>query len=169
MKKILVLLLIPMVFMFVGCSSKNNSNSTADLPSTTEIGNTEEPSTNPIEKKCVYATINNQVLEVVLEDNSSADALLEKLKDGDVIVAMHDYGNFEKVGSLGFTLPRNDTNITTTPGDVILYQGSQITIYYDENTYSFTKLGHIDITQSELKTIFGNGDVEVVFSSENNK
>lgn len=97
------------------------------------------------------------------------DALLEKLKDGNVIVAMHDYGNFEKVGSLGFSLPRNDTNITTIPGDVILYQGNQITIYYDENTWNFTKLGHIDITQSGLKSILGHSDVEVVFSLENKK
>lgn len=167
MKKILVLLLIPMLFLFAGCSSNNNLSSTTNLPSTTVIGNTEEPSTNPIEKKYVYATINNQVLEIALEDNSSAEALLEKLKDGDIVVAMHDYGNFEKVGSLGFTLPRNDTSITTTPGDVILYQGNQITIYYDENTYSFTKLGHIDISQVELKTILGDGNVEVVFSLEN--
>lgn len=94
---------------------------------------------------------------------------LKKLKDGDIIVAMHDYGNFEKVGSLGFTLPRNDISITTTPGDVILYQENQITIYYDENTWNLTKLGHIDITQSELKTILCDGDVEVVFSLENKK
>ena len=69
MKKLIVLLLIPMLFMFVGCSSNNTSSSTADLPSTTENGNTKEPTINPIEKKYVYATINNQVLEIALEDN----------------------------------------------------------------------------------------------------
>lgn len=166
MKKLIVLLLSPMLFMFVGCSSNNTSSSTADLPSTTENGNTEEPTINPIEKKYVYATINNQVLEIALEDNSSVDALLEKLNDGDVIVVMHDYGNFEKAGSLGFTLPRKDANITTTQGDVILYQGNQITIYYDENTWNFIKLGHIDISHAELMSILGSDDVKVVFSIE---
>lgn len=86
--------------------------------------------------------------------------------DGDVIVAMHDYGNFEKAGSLGFTLPRKDANITTTQGDVILYQGNQITIYYDENTWNFIKLGHIDISHAELMSILGSDDVKVVFSIE---
>ena len=82
---------------------------------------------------------------------------------------MHDYGSFEKVGSLGFSLPKNDTNITTIPGDVILYQGNQITIYYDENTWNFTKLGNIDISQDELKAVLGDGDVEVDFSLENKR
>ena len=73
-------------------------------------------------------------------------------------------GSFEKVGSLGTDLPRNDEDITTTTGDVILYQGNQITIYYDENRWNFTKLGHIDIGQDELKTILGSGDVTVILS-----
>ena len=78
---------------------------------------------------------------------------------------MSDYANFEKVGPLGFSLPRNDKSITTTPGDIILYQGNQITIYYDTNTWNFTKLGKIEnLTQKELKEILGNGDVTVTFS-----
>ena len=77
---------------------------------------------------------------------------------------MHDYGSFEKVGPLGTTIPRNDEDITTTPGDVILYQGNQITIYYDENRWDFTKLGHIDIGQDELKAVLGSGDVTVILS-----
>lgn len=176
MKRLLILFLISIVFLFVGCSSNNGStNNATNNSSTTNTetpSQTGEPSTainDEVNAKYMYATINNTVLEIKLENNSSAETMLEKLKDGDVIVAMHDYGNFEKVGSLGFSLPRNDTNITTIPGDVILYQGNQITIYYDENTWNFTKLGHIDITQSELKSILGDGDVEVVFSLENKK
>ena len=77
---------------------------------------------------------------------------------------MSDYGNFEKIGALGTTLPRNDTQITTSAGDIILYQGNQITIYYDKNSWNFTLLGKIDgVTQAELKTILGKGNVTVVF------
>ena len=98
----------------------------------------------------------------VLEDNSSAKALIEKLNSGPVTIAMHDYGNFEKVGPLPWELPRNDTSITTVPGDVILYQGNQITIYYDENTWNFTRLARIENTSKEaLLKAFGNGDVSV--------
>ena len=109
--------------------------------------------------------VNGTELIATLEDNSSAQALTELLKQGDITVDMSDYGNFEKVGNLPQSLPKNDEKITTVPGDIILYQGNKITIYYDENTWDFTKLGHIDnITQEELKTLLGDGDVTVSLS-----
>ena len=113
----------------------------------------------------LYIKIDNKILTVALENNSSVNELVEKLKQEDITIEMSDYANFEKVGSLGFSLPRNDKDITTMPGDIILYQGNQITIYYDTNTWNFTKLGKIEnITQKELKEILGNGDVTVTFS-----
>ena len=106
-----------------------------------------------------------------LADNSSATAFYELLKKGPLTVDMHDYGSFEKVGPLGTSLPRNDTQITTTAGDIILYQGNQITIYYDTNSWNFTRLGKVvstssttTITQAELKKILGKGDVTAVFN-----
>ena len=99
-----------------------------------------------------------------LVDNSSAAAFYELLKKGPVAIKMRDYGSFEKVGPLGTTLPRNDTQITTTAGDIILYQGNQITIYYDTNSWNFTRLGKVDgVTQAQLKKILGKGDVSAVF------
>ncbi len=72
----------------------------------------------------------------------------------------------EKVGDLGVTLPRNDENITTSAGDLILYQGNQFVIYYDTNHWSLTRLGKIDnITTQELKNILGKSDVTVKLSS----
>lgn len=104
-------------------------------------------------------------LNATLADNSSATAFYELLKKGPLTVDMHDYGSFKKVGSLGTTLPRNDTQITTTAGDIILYQGNQITIYYDTNSWNFTRLGKVDgVTQAELKKILGKGDVTAIFS-----
>ena len=112
-----------------------------------------------------YIHVNDAVLTVKAENNSSSEALLQLLEAGDITISMHDYGSFEKVGPLGTTIPRNDEDITTTPGDVILYQGNQVTIYYDENRWDFTKLGHIDIGQDELKEILGSGDVTVTLSA----
>lgn len=115
----------------------------------------------------IYIKVNNRTLTVLLEDNSSAKALVEKLKQKDITINMSDYGNFEKVGELGFSLPRNDRQITTEAGDLILYQGNSITIYYDTNSWNFTKLGRIiNLTQNELKEILGKGDVTVTFSLE---
>ena len=110
-------------------------------------------------------SVNGTELTATLEDNSSAQALTELLKQSNITVDMSDYGNFEKVGNLPQSLPKNDEKITTVPGDIILYQGNKITIYYAENTWDFTKLGHINnITQEELKTLLGDGDVTVSLS-----
>ena len=111
-------------------------------------------------------SVNGTELTATLEDNSSAQALTELLKQGNITVDMSDYGNFEKVGNLPQSLPKNDEKITTVPGDIILYQGNKITIYYAENTWDFTKLGHIDnITQEELKALLGGGEVTVTLSN----
>lgn len=113
----------------------------------------------------IYAYIGDEVLEIQPERNSSAMALIDLLGQGDLTMNLHDYGGFEKVGPLGSSLPRNDEQITTEPGDVILYQGNQITIYYDVNSWSFTRLGKVQgKTQEELKAILGSGSVSVRFS-----
>ena len=100
-----------------------------------------------------------------LEDNESAEAFLQKLgEEGQITVELHDYGNFEKVGPLPWDLPRSDEEITTKPGDIILYQGNQITIYYDQNTWTFTKLATIeDVTREELLEVFGPEETTVTF------
>ncbi len=97
---------------------------------------------------------------VKLEDNSSSKALLEKLKEGNVTSNANDYNNFEKVGELGFNLPTNDKQITTKPGDVILYQGNNICLYYNTNSWNFTKLGEVtNVDSTELKSILGDGSI----------
>ena len=109
--------------------------------------------------------INNYELTATLVDNSSTQALIEKLKESDITINMNDYGNMEKVGQLDFSLPRNDQNITTESGDLILYQGNNFVIYYDTNNWSLTKLGKIDnVDKSQLKNILGSGSVIVTLS-----
>lgn len=113
----------------------------------------------------ILLSVGENELTATLADNPSAAAFAELLKKGPLTVAMEDYANFEKVGPIGTTLPRTDTEITTEPGDIILYLGTNITIYYDHNTWNFTRLGHIDeIAQEELKTVLGAGNVTVTFS-----
>ena len=121
--------------------------------------------TDETDDKTISIQIGDNTITATLEDNSSAQAFYELLKDGPVTVDMTDYGNFEKVGPLPTSLPRNDEQITTEPGDIILYQGNSITIYYDTNTWSFTRLGKVNgLSQSELKAILGTGGITAVFS-----
>ena len=117
---------------------------------------------------CVLVVdVNGTSFYAQLEDNPSAEALKEKLNAGPVTVEMRDYGGFEKVGDLPWELPRSDTQITTQPGDVILYQGNQITVYYAENTWNFTRLARIgSATKEALLAALGDGDVSVTFSLE---
>lgn len=110
-------------------------------------------------------TIGSTVLEATLADNSTAKALMTLLTKGPITISMKDYGNMEKVGPLPQSLPRNDKQITTEAGDLILYQGNSFVIYYAPNSWNFTKLGKIQgITAQELKKILGNGDVSVTLS-----
>ena len=80
--------------------------------------------------------VNNSVLEVKLEDNEATKSLVGRLKNGNISVDANEYGGFEKVGNLGFSLPRNDKGITTSAGDIVLYQGNQISLFYNSNSWS---------------------------------
>ena len=108
-------------------------------------------------------TVGDYELLATFEDNSCAEEFQDLLAQGPVTIEMEDYGGFEKVGPLGTTLARSDTSITTEPGDVILYQGNQITIYYGVNSWNFTRLARID-DPADLKEKLGDGTVQVTFS-----
>jgi hypothetical protein len=113
----------------------------------------------------LYLHIGQQVLTAALTDNSSTAALKELLAGGPLTIEMSDYGGFEKVGSFGRSLPRNDTRITAGPGDLILYQGNSFVIFYGSNAWSYTRLGKINgVSQSELRNILGSGNVTVTLS-----
>ena len=117
------------------------------------------------EEDFMRITVGDRVLTAVLADNSSAEALKEILMAGPLTIDMSDYGNMEKVGPIGQSLPTNDEQITTGPGDIILYMGNSLVIYYDTNSWNFTRLGKIqDVTQAELKEILGGGNVTVTLS-----
>lgn len=111
----------------------------------------------------IIINVNEHDLGVRLSGNSSAQALYNKLAEGPITVKAEDYGGFEKVGELDFKLPENNTNLTTKVGDLILYQGNKLSLYYGENTYELTKLGEVDYAlQPELKSILGDGAVTMV-------
>ena len=111
--------------------------------------------------------VNDTTFTATLEENSSAKAFAEFLAQGDMTLDMHDYGSFEKVADLPRSFPRNDTQIDTDAGDIILYQGNSITIYYDKNSWNFTRLARIDnVNKKRLQQILGKGNVKATFSVE---
>lgn len=155
------LLVILVLFSFFGCVGKDTDvpDQNSQTENNTDKQDKYESSGEAVMKEIIIE-VNDRELKVALENNSSSEALAEKLKDQNIVVYAHDYGSFEKVGDLGFSLPRNDRQITTKPGDLILYQGNQLTLYYDTNSWSFTKLGEVtNINRDELRNILGSGDV----------
>ena len=98
---------------------------------------------------------------VAWEDNASVAALRELAAEG-LTIEMSMYGGFEQVGSIGKSLPRNDKQMTTAAGDIVLYSGSNIVVFYGSNSWSYTKLGHItDKTASQIRELLSDGDVTI--------
>ena len=119
----------------------------------------------------MYITIDGKTLPVTMVDNAATQTLMAALQEGDITYEAHDYGGFEKVGALGRSLPSSDTQITTQAGDVILYNDNQIVLFYGSNSWSYTRLGHIEYTSQEelesfLKAGQGNITVKLSLSSE---
>ena len=129
------------------------------------LGTLELESSSSAEDNTLYLTVNGHTLTAALEENSSAQALRELLADGPLTIDMSDYGGMEKVGPLGADLPRNDEQITAGPGDLILYQGNRLVLYYDRNDWSLTRLGKVnDVSEQELRDILGTGGVSVTLA-----
>ena len=128
----------------------------ADVP-----GNPEQEETE------MKMTIDGTPVPVAWEDNESVEALRDLVKDEPLTIQMSMYSTFEQVGSLGTSLPRNDVQTTTEAGDIVLYSGNQIVIFYGSNSWAYTRFGKItDKTASEMAELLGNGDVSITISLE---
>lgn len=154
MKKLLIALCLALItcFAFAGCDNCNHASNESGEEITE-----------------MYLTINGNKLKVTLEDNSATRALVEILKQGDIVYTANDYGGFEKVGALGHTLPTSDKELTTQAGDVMLYLGNQIVLFYGSNEWSYTRLGEMEgYSVSEHRTFLcaGEGSVQVTISLE---
>ena len=115
----------------------------------------------------VLLKVGGNTMTATLTDNEATRELTKLLEQGDIAIRMSDYGGFEKVGALPQSLPTSNTQITTEPGDIMLYQGNQMVIFYGSNSWSYTRLGKIDgATESNLRQFLGNGDIVLTLSLE---
>ena len=113
----------------------------------------------------IRVTAGERTRTATLADNASAAAFRGLLAKGPLTIRMHDYGGFEKVGPLETSIVRSDEDIAAVPGDIILYQGDKVTVYYGKNRWEFTRLGHIDgATGENMRAFLGDADPEVTFS-----
>ncbi len=110
--------------------------------------------------------VGDSVFTATLERNSAVDALVDMMQQAPVTIRMSDYAGFEKVGSLGTSLPASNRQTTTQSGDIVLYQGNQIVIFYGSNAWSYTRLAKID-DLAGWEEALGSGDVTVTLSLAN--
>ena len=113
--------------------------------------------------------IGDTKVNVDWEDNQAVEKLRDMAKDGDITIQMSMYGGFEQVGSIGQSLPRDDKQTTTSSGDIVLYSGNQMVVFYGSNSWSYTRLGHIsDKDEAEMADLLSQGDVTITISTEDN-
>lgn len=166
-RTIIFLISLIIISTLVACGKSNNTPTpTTGEPSTTITTPSDDNSTTK-EDETDYMKltlkINDIEVDVIWTDNDSVRALKNLAKDG-LTINMSKYGGFEQVGSIGSTLPSADTRITTNPGDIVLYSSNQIVLFFDSNTWSYTKLGHINLSKSELTDLLGDEDVVITLN-----
>ncbi len=171
-------LLLLLVLMMTACSSDAAPNyepadSTHTAIPSFESKESEEPSAKEEETQKEEHTmkmkleIGDHIFSASLEENSSVDALKELLADGPLTLHMADYAGMEKGADLGSVLPQNNEQMHTQAGDIILYLGKTLVIYYDTNSWSLTPIGKIEnVNAKELRKVLGTGDVTVTVSIE---
>lgn len=125
----------------------------------------EEEQSQEIQTDNLQMMIGGVPVSVAWEDNDAVRELKELCKDQPLTIQMSMYGGFEQVGSIGYNLPQNDVQTTTSAGDIVLYSGNQLVVFYGSNTWAYTRLGHItDKTAEELTALLSNGNVTITLT-----
>ena len=139
----------------VESEAQSDSTSASQIESPAEA----ESQAENMEDHTMKLTIGDVEVPVIWEKNDSVNALAELVKESPLTIQMSMYGGFEQVGPIGQSIVRDDKQTTTEAGDIVLYSGNQVVIFYGSNAWAYTRLGHVDLPQNELEELLGNGDV----------
>lgn len=173
MKTITLIPLLLLAFLSIAACNPDNEEPAPDVPEQTQPEAPDEPGDDdgngedPMENGKIKLTVNGNSFTATLEANEAVEALKERLAREPIQIRMDDYGDMEKVGALGFSLPRNDVRTTTSAGDMVLYQGNSVVLFYGSNTWSYTRLGRVDgvsTREQMLDLLGGKGSVTITFS-----
>ena len=178
-KELLGIISLALIFGFLlaGCSRASAEEGDSKIvpaasaftgqPDTENMKQEPEGETDMSAQTYLQMKIGETLAEVEWEDNGSVEALKELCRETPLTIQMSMYGGFEQVGSIGQSLPREDSQTTTQAGDIVLYSGNQIVVFYGSNAWAYTRLGHItDKSAADLEELLGNGDVTLTLSIE---
>lgn len=190
MKKVIILcMLLVLVFSLSACGTSESESEPettvlSELPAETETStetetppvskNEEQTNNSPaqdnsqgeveeIKEMKLNIQIGDTTFYATLEKNSAVDAFIEMMKQAPVVIEMSDYSGFEKVGPLGQSLPTSNSQMATQAGDIVLYSGNQIVMFYGNHSWSYTKIAKIDDLSGWAEAL-GSDDVTVTFS-----
>lgn len=110
--------------------------------------------------------IGDTIVPVIWEDNPSVAELTRRAAEGSICIEMNLYGGWEQVGSLGYSISRDDVQLTANSGDIMLYCGNQVVLFYGSNSWSYTKLGHIDLPDDQVRDLLSADAVTVMLSAQ---
>lgn len=162
MKKMIRFIMVLAMIMGITACGNTAQLSEKDRAST-ERTNTEK--TEDITAMKMNVTIGEQSFTAVLEDNAAAHEFVEMMEEEPISIDMDDYSGFEKVGSLGKSLTADNQQMTTQAGDIVLYSGNQIVMFYGSNSWDYTRIGRVE-DLSGWKDALGTGSITAVFSIE---
>ena len=131
----------------------------------TEIPAENENVTEQEKENTMVMKIDDTKVDVMWENNASVAELKELAADG-LTISMSMYGGFEQVGPIGKSITRDDKQTTTSAGDIVLYSGNQLVVFYGSNSWAYTRIGKINLTEKELTNLLSNGDVTITLSME---
>lgn len=167
MKRLLIIALLISAAVLSACSGADEPLPEQSKTPKQEAENTEDRAKKNAEIKSLTMAINSEEVKVTWEDNDSVRALAELAKDSPLTIDSSNYDDFEQVGDIGTTLPSNDVDTVTKPGDIVLYSGNNIVVFYGSNSWPYTMLGHIEgKSENELKDLLGSGNVTITITTE---
>lgn len=164
MKRCLISLLGAILVLGIaacGKTAQNEEIDNVDVTFESADENTSESVENTEEEECMKLFINDTEVPVIWEDEPAVAEIMEDAAKGDIVVNMSMYGNFEQVGPLGKKYSSNDKQTTTHNGDIVLYNSSNIVVFYGSNSWAYTRLGKIDLSEKDVTDLLSNGDVTV--------
>ena len=142
----------------------------AEEPKAAEEPPATEDTTEEEETQMLQMRIGETAVAVEWEENESVEALEALCREEPLTISLSMYGGFEQVGSIGTSLPRSDKQTTTEAGDIVLYSGNQIVVFYGSNSWAYTRLGHIsDQSAADMAALLGQGDVTITLWMEASK
>ena len=168
-RKYIFKVVITVILCFFLCACGHSAESPTDESPTNPGSVTNAPEQDNTQKngKTMVMKIGETIVPVVWEENASVRELAGIAEEG-LSISMSKYGGFEQVGAIGKSISRDDRRITTSPGDIVLYSGNQLVVFYGSNTWEYTRLGKIELSEGELKKLFGNSDVTITIETEKN-